>query len=63
MAKTADKQNKEHLNELKEMVQNKSANEPVEKVLTIFCHRHGVSMTKCREYYDDLVAKGEIQEK
>jgi hypothetical protein len=54
---------KNHTDELKEMVQKKKPDEPVEKVLITFCARHGVSLDTCRVYYNRLVEKGEIKEK
>ncbi len=51
---------KHYLTELKELVSE--AKEPREKVLAVFCHRHGVSMEKCRVYYQKLVDTGEIKE-
>ena len=57
------KKDKEHIEELKEMIQEKKPKEPVEKVLTKFCERHGVSMDTCKKYYEQLVAKGEVKEK
>ena len=54
---------KHHLKELKEMIQEKGPSEPVGKVLATFCHRHGVPMEQCREYYGELAAKGEVTEK
>ena len=55
---------KQHtIQELKEMIKERKPNEPVEKVLTVFCGRHGISMDECRVYYNQLVKKGEIKEK
>ena len=55
---------KRHLDEhLKLMINEKAKSEPVEKLLTIFCHRHSVSMAECREMYDKLVKQGQIKEK
>ena len=54
---------KHHIEELKEMIQEKKPKEPVEKVLVKFCERHGVSLETCRVYYTRLVEKGEIKEK
>jgi hypothetical protein len=48
---------------LKLMINEKPKNEPVEKLLTIFCHRHSISMAECREMYDKLVKQGQIKEK
>lgn len=62
LAKMTDKNDKEHLKELKEMIQDKKPAEPIEKVLTKFCARHGVSMGTCRVYYDQLKAQGEVKE-
>jgi predicted solute-binding protein len=61
--KMTEKMDKEHIQELKEMVQEKKKGEPVEKVLAKFCERHGVSLNTCRVYYDRLVKNGEIEEK
>jgi len=58
-----EKLDKQHITELKEMIQEKKSNEPVENVLIKFCARHGVSLDTCRIYYDRLVEKGEIKEK
>jgi hypothetical protein len=53
-----------HLDEhLKLMIREKLKDEPVEKVLAVFCQRHGVSMAECREMYDKLVKQGQIKEK
>jgi hypothetical protein len=57
------KMDKEHIQELKEMVQEKKPEEPVEKVLVKFCERHAVSLETCKKYYDRLVEKGEVKEK
>ncbi len=48
---------KEHIEELKEMIQDKKPNDPVEKVLTVFCERHAVSMDTCKKYYDQIVTQ------
>jgi hypothetical protein len=60
-AKMAEKNDKEHVHELKEMIQQKQPKEPVEKVLAMFCERHGISMDACRKYYKSLVEKGEVK--
>ena len=57
------KMDKEHIQELKEMVQEKKPGEPVEKVLVKFCERHAVSLDTCKKYYNRLVEKGEAKEK
>jgi hypothetical protein len=57
----SEKMDKGKMQELKEMVQEKSPDEPVEKVLTKFCERHGFSLETCRIYYNRLVEKGEIK--
>jgi len=54
---------KQHIGELKQMIQQKKTEEQVEKVLAKFCARHGVSLDTCRIYYRRLVEKGEIKEK
>ena len=58
-----EKMDKQHIKELKEMIQEKNPKEPVEKVLVKFCERHGVSLDTCRVHYNRLVKKGEIKEK
>ena len=60
MVKQAEKGKEHHLSELKEMIQE--TKEPKEKVLAVFCQRHGVSMDQCRAYYDQLLAEGKIKE-
>jgi predicted transcriptional regulator len=62
-AKVTEEMDKHHIKELKEMIQEKKTEEPVEKVLVKFCARHGVSLDTCRIYYRRLVEKGEIKEK
>ena len=57
-----EKKDKQHIQELKEMILEKKPKEPVERVLTKFCARHGVSMGTCKIYYDQLKAKGEVKE-
>jgi len=59
----SDKIDKHLIQELKERVKEKKPDEPVEKILTVFCERTGVSMNTCRVYYKRLVEKGEIKEK
>ena len=54
---------KEHIAELKRMIQEKEPKEPVEKVLVTFCASHGVSLDICRVHYNRLVEQGEIKEK
>ena len=54
---------KDHITELKEMVQKRKKNEPVDKVIAVFCQRHGLSMDTCRGYYNELIKKGEVKEK
>jgi hypothetical protein len=48
---------------LKDMIKDRKPGEPVEEVLTTFCQRYSVTMATCKEFYDELVAKGEIKEK
>jgi hypothetical protein len=60
MPEETTKGEQHYLNELKEMIQE--GKEPKEKVIAIFCHRHGVSMNQCKMYYDKLVTSGEIKE-
>jgi hypothetical protein len=59
----SDKIDKHLIQELKERIKEKKPDEPVEKILTVFCERTGVSMNTCRVYYKRLVEKGEIKEK
>jgi hypothetical protein len=61
--KMRERMDKEHIEELKEMIKEKENTEPLEKVLVKFCERHGVSIDTCRIYYSRLVDKGEIKEK
>ena len=58
-----EKIDKQKIRELKEMIQEKSSSEPVEKVLVKFCERHAVSLDTCKIYYKKLVEKGEVKEK
>lgn len=58
-----EKIDKHHIEELREMIQEKKPKEPVEKILVKFCERHGVSLDTCRIYYNRLVEKGKIKEK
>ena len=53
----------EHKDELKEMLRERKPDEPADKVLTVFCARHGISLSACRVFYKEMVAKGEIKEK
>ena len=57
------KLDKEHFHELLRMIKEKSPGESSEKILAIFCERHGLSQDECRHYYDILVAEGNIKEK
>jgi hypothetical protein len=57
------KMDKHMVEELKQTIKEKKPDEPVDKVLAIFCARTGVSMGTCRVYYDQLVEKGEVKEK
>ena len=59
----SDKTDKHMIQELKERIKEKKPDEPVEKILTVFCERTGISMDTCRVYYKQLVEKGEIKEK
>jgi predicted transcriptional regulator len=61
--KMGEKMDKQHIEELKAMIQEKKTEESVEKVLVKFCTRHGVSLDTCRIHYNRLVEKGEIKEK
>jgi ribosomal protein L20A (L18A) len=61
--KMGEKMDRQHMDELKEMIKEKKSKEPVEKVFVKFCARHGVSLDTCRIYYNRLVEKGEVKEK
>ena len=58
----SEEMDKQHIDKLKEMLREKKATIPAEKVLVKFCARHGVSLDTCRVYYNRLVEKGEIKE-
>ena len=59
--KIAERMPKEKIKELKEMIEEKPIEEPVEKVLVKFCERHAVTLGTCRKYYQRLVEKGEVK--
>jgi hypothetical protein len=61
-AKMDKKMDRHHIKELKEMIQEKEPEEPVEKVLAKFCERHAVSLDTCRKYYERLVTEGKVKE-
>ncbi|MCW4008993.1 MAG: hypothetical protein NWF05_00010 [Candidatus Bathyarchaeota archaeon] len=61
MTEKTNEPEKEHLKELKEMIQARKEQDSVEEVLAVFCQRHGLSLQKCERYYNQLVAEGEIQ--
>ncbi len=58
----SSKVEKHKLRELKQMIKDKPKDEPAEKVLAVFCQRHGVSVSTCKQYYDILVKSGDIKE-
>ena len=58
-----DKMDKEHIQELKEMVKEKKPGEPVEEILVKFCERHAVSLETCRLHYNRLSNKDAEKEK
>jgi len=58
MPEQTPKGKKHYVHELKEMLQE--GKEPKEKILAVFCQRHGISMDECRKYYDEVVAKEEM---
>jgi len=62
-AEMIEKMDKQHIQELKKMIQEKEPQESVEKVLITFCARHAVSLDTCRKHYEKMVAKGEVKEK
>lgn len=59
----SDKLDKHKIQELREMVKEKAPDQPVEKVLGVFCERHGLTSGTCRYYYNLLVENGDIKEK
>jgi hypothetical protein len=59
--KIAERMPQEKIKELKEMIEEKPPEEPVEKVLIKFCERHAVTLGTCRKYYKRLVEKGEVK--
>jgi len=58
-----EEMDKQHIRELKRMLEEKKSEEPVEKVLVKFCARHGFSLDTCTVHYNRLVEEGEIKEK
>ncbi len=54
---------KKAIKDLKQMINEKDVDEPVEEVLVKFCCRNSCSMETCKEYYLILIKTGEIQEK
>jgi hypothetical protein len=58
----SDKLDNHKIQELREMIKEKP-NEPVEKILAIFCERHSLSTDTCNYYYNELVKDGKIKEK
>ena len=63
MSLKANKPNKEHILELREMVKAQKKDQPVEEVLTVFCHRHGIDMEQCNKYYEQLMKEGLAKKK
>ncbi len=57
---SADKQH--YIRSLKNMIQDKEADETVEEILVKFCARNAVSMKQCKEYYEFLITSGQIRE-
>ena len=55
----ADK--KKAIQNLKQMIERKPTEEPMEKVFVKFCARTGVSMETCKEYYRILIETGEMR--
>jgi hypothetical protein len=63
MMQMSDKLDKHKIQELREMIKEKNPDQPVEKVLAIFCERHGLTSGTCRYYYNLLIENGDIKEK
>jgi hypothetical protein len=56
-----NKKRKKQIEKLQQMLHEKEPEEPVEKVLVLYCARNGVSLDTCREYYQFLVDSGKIE--
>ena len=59
----SDKIDKHKVEELNEMLKERKPNEPVDKVLAVFCERHALSLATCRVFYNQLIEEGKIKEK
>jgi len=59
----SDKIDTHKIRELKEMLDEKKPDEPVEKILTVFCERHAISMATCRVFYNQLVEDKKVEKK
>ena len=59
----SDKTDKHMIQELKDTLKKKDPKQPIEKTLTIFCERTGISMDSCRVYYKKIISEGETKEK
>jgi len=59
----SDKIDMDKIRELKEMLEEKKSDEPVEKILTVFCERHAISMATCRVFYNQLIEDTKTEKK
>jgi hypothetical protein len=59
----SEKLDKHKIQELRQMVEEKDPQQPIEELLAVFCSRHGLSTGTCRYYYNLLVQSGDIKEK
>ncbi len=58
-----EKMDKEHIQELREMVKERKPEEPVEEVLVKFCERHAVPLETCRLHYDRLMKEEKVKKR
>ncbi len=56
-----EKMDKEHIQELREMVKERKPEEPVEEVLVKFCERHAVPLETCRLHYNRLMKEEKVK--
>jgi hypothetical protein len=59
----SDKIDMHKVKELKEMLQERKPGEPADKILAVFCERHGISLSTCRVLYKEMIEKGDIKER
>ena len=59
----SDKLDKHKIQELRRNDKVKDPKQPIERTLTIFCERHGLTSGTCRYYYNLLVENRRYQRK